>query len=373
MAHVLGRIPSGQPEAELWMGAHPKCPSPLVHEVNGSTDLLQLLEREPKLAAGSLPYLFKVLSADKPLSLQCHPNAQQAELGFARENEKGLPPDAAQRNYKDPRHKPELIMALTDFSALCGFLSYERILSRLQHYRLDDLLPRCRAFQEQPGEQTLAELFASLFDLSVGDRERTVRRVLGRARLDIQEANSRSKLGGWLVKMEREYGPDPGVLAAILLNLVQLRPGEALFLPAGVLHSYLGGTGLEIMAASDNVLRGGLTPKHVDVPELLSILTFRPYELALATARTVQYQPGAHLTTFMTPVPDFQLSVVNITTGASYTSAGPDVLLTLDGMVQVESEGQRQTLRKGEQIFCGAGAQYTVTGSARFAKASVNQ
>ena len=373
MARVLGRVPSGQPEAELWMGAHPAAPSPLVDEPGGAIDLLQLIQKDKNLAGGNLSFLFKVLSADQPLSLQCHPNAHQAEMGFARENERGIPIDAAERNYRDPRHKPELIMALTSFHVLCGFLSYNRILARLAHYRLDDLLPTYRAFEERPEEHTLGALFASLFNLEPDVRERAVRRMVGRARLDVEVQNSRAALGAWLLRIHERYDSDPGVLAAILLHYVQLRPGEALFLPAGLLHSYLGGTGLEIMAASDNVLRGGLTKKHVDVAELLSVLSFKPHELSLARATTVQHQPGANVTTFITPVPDFQLSIVNITTGASYLSSGPDILLGLDGVVEVESEGQRRTLRKGDQIFCAKGPEYRVTGSARFARASLNQ
>lgn len=373
LSQLLGRSPSGLPEAELWMGAHPACPSGVIGDPGGASNLLQLLEREPKLAGGGLPYLFKVLSAGQPLSLQCHPNSVQAEHGFARENELGIALDAPERNYKDPRHKPELLMALTDFSAFCGFLPYERMIARFQHYRIDELLPAFRPFEKQPDEHTLSELFASLFDAPKGERERAIRRVIGRARLDVEDQNTRARLGEWLIKLEQQYGGDPGVLAAILLHFVQLRPGEALFLPCGVLHSYLGGTGLEIMAASDNVLRGGLTKKHVDVPELRSALDFRPYDLTLARTKTVQHQPGANITTFITPSVDFQLSIINITTGAKYVSSGPDILLGLDGSIQVTSQGESQDLRKGEQMFCSAGEPYSVTGSARFAKASVNQ
>ena len=372
LSQLLGRAPSGLPEAELWMGAHPACPSGVVGDAGGASNLRQLIEREPQLAGGRLPYLFKVLSAQQSLSLQCHPNAVQAERGFARENELGIALDAPGRNYKDPRHKPELLMALTDFVAFCGFLPYERAIARFQHYRIGELLPAFRAFERAPDEHTLAELFASLFDLSQAERERAIRRVVGRARLDVEDKNSRSQLGEWLIKIEEQYGSDPGVLASILLHFVQLRPGEALFLPSGVLHSYAYGTGLEIMAASDNVLRGGLTKKHIDVPELRSTLEFQPYNLALARTKTVQHQTGENVKSFLTPCMDFELSIVNITTGSRYVSSGPDILLVLDGSVQVASEGVRQDLRKGEQIFCSAVDSYKVTGSARFAKASVN-
>lgn len=354
------------------MGAHPRCPSPVVGNPGGATDLYQLLTRLPALAGGRpLPYLFKLLSAAEPLSLQSHPDAQQAEQGFARENAAGIPVDASHRNYKDPHHKPELILAYGDFSALCGFLPYDRILARLRHYHLDDLLPAVRPLSQQPDERTLAALFASFFEMSSSDRERAVRRVTGRARLDIQERTSRSSLGHWLMRLTQSYGSDPGILAALLLHHVKLRPGEALFLPAGVLHSYLGGTGLEIMASSDNVLRGGLTSKHVDVGELLATLDFRPFEPNLVRTKTTQVQPGAHVTTYVTPAKDFRLSLINITTGAQYVSRGPDILLVLDGVVLVESGGETQELRKGGQVFCSADAQYSVTGSARLAQASV--
>ncbi len=373
MARVLGRIPSGQPEAELWMGAHHAAPSPIVAEPGGAPDLLALLDREPQLASGKLSFLFKVLSAAQPLSLQCHPNSLQAERGFARENDLGVPLGAHNRNYKDPKHKPELIMALSNFSVMCGFLPYERIIARLRHYRVFELLPTSTHFEKQPEEHTLAELFGSIFDLNEETRMRATRRLMGRARLDIEDRNSRAAIGKWLIKLGEQYDSDPGILAAILLHFLELRPGEALFLPAGILHSYLGGTGLEIMAASDNVLRGGLTEKHVDVAELLSTLSFRPYDLSLAATRTEQHQPGVNLTTFITPVPDFQLSLVNITTGATYLSQGPDILLGLDGVAMVEGAGDQFELRKGSQIFCAADEPYSVTGSGRFAKASVNQ
>lgn len=352
------------------MGAHPRAPSAVIGDPAGASDLGQLLARDPNLAGGTLPYLFKVLSAAEPLSLQVHPDTDQAELGFARENEQGIALDDPKRNYKDRHRKPELIVAYSEFSVLCGFLSYERISTRMRHYHLDELLPAARQLLKFPEERTLSDLFASMFALSKADQERAVRRVTGRARLDIQENNSRAKIGSWLVRLAQTYGGEPGVLAAVLLHHLKLRPGEALFLPPGILHTYLGGTGLEIMTASDNVLRGGLTKKHVDVPELLATLDFRPFEPKLAPVKTTQAQPGAHVARFITPTTDFGLSLVNITTGAQYVSTGPDILLVLDGVLHVESEGLTQELRKGGQVFCSAGAPYTVTGSGRFAQAS---
>ncbi len=373
MAKVLGRGPSGQPEAELWMGAHPLAPSPVIGAPRGCSNLFELLEAHPELGGPRLNFLFKVLSAERPLSLQCHPNQAQAEKGFARENDLGIPLDSSSRIYKDSGHKPELILAVTKFSVLCGFLPYARIVARLRHYRLDDLLPPFDEFAAQCNEATLASIWGALFELPEETRRRAIRRVVGQARLDVEDVNSRAGIGSWLLCLVEHYGDDPGILAAVLLHFIELRPGEALFLPSGVLHSYLGGTGVEIMAASDNVIRGGLTSKHVDVEELERTLDFRPYDLTLAKTRTERHQPGVNQTTFVTPVPDFQLSLLNITTGATFSSKGPDILLVLDGVIRVEVRGQREELRKGDQLFCGADETYAVTGSGRFAKASVNQ
>lgn len=285
IADLLGEpSPSAHPQAELWLGAHPADPSRIVHAGGHRSSLLDEVAADPEGALGAdraekwrerLPFLLKVLAADEPLSLQAHPSAAQAAEGFARENAAGIPVDAPDRNYRDASHKPELICALTRFHALVGFREPPATVELLRALDVPVLGPHVELLAAQPDADGLRALFTtwitlpqSMLDVLVpAVQEGCVRLAADAGSPWVTEARS-------VLELSERYPGDAGVLAALLLNRVTLEPGEALFLPAGVLHAYLAGAGVEIMANSDNVLRGGLTPKHVDVPELVRVLNF---------------------------------------------------------------------------------------------------
>ncbi len=254
IAGLLGTTPSGAPEAELWLGAHPGSPARILDstQTDGATDLAHWTE-----TSGKLPYLLKVLAAASPLSLQAHPSSAQALAGFERENAEGLAPDSPERNYKDPFHKPEMIFALSDpFDALCGFR--EPTDGRAALERLAG------------GDPAVAAFAATLDGPAAEVLRRATEWLLGGAPevadvVDAVVAAARDAEGvdADTVRMLAAAFPgDPGIVLALLLNRVALGPGDALYLPAGNIHAYLRGLGIELMAASDNVLRGGLTPKR---------------------------------------------------------------------------------------------------------------
>ncbi len=289
IAQLLGREASGGPEAELWLGAHPGCPSRIVDptQTGGATDLEGWIAADPVAtlgpyaASGRLPFLLKILAAASPLSLQAHPTPEQARLGFERENQLGVPLDAPHRNYRDAYPKPELIYALSPtFDALCGFRPLDEVRA------LISALIDASLGVEDPQPQPLEDLLASLSGSDVALPE-TVAWLIGRRTgvatlVSLVTALAAHGVRGYEREMATvslladEHPGDPGIVVSLLLNHVTLAAGEALFLPAGNIHAYLSGLGIELMTASDNVLRGGLTPKHVDVPELLSVLDFTP-------------------------------------------------------------------------------------------------
>lgn len=397
ISDLLGRKPDGRPEAELWMGAHPSAPSSLVDASDeGAKDLGQLLEASPELLGPQLqqlPYLFKVLCAASPLSLQVHPSIEMARAGFARENQEGVPISASERCYKDESHKPELILALSPFYALCGFAPPKLIGARLEYYGLLEegsvLAADARRLLAQSSPSTLSRFFARLFQLSPGDLSRLVEGVGMRARRDADSGERDSGLVGRsarllvsptalkrfsqrLVALANTYPEDPGVLGALLLHWVELHPGQALYLPAGVLHSYLEGVGLEIMASSDNVLRGGLTSKHVSVPELQRTVNFVTQEPHLVVASDGQEPGGALVSRYVTPASEFELSLLRLDEVSSLEGRGPDILIVLEGSVEASSGGRSVELHKGQQAFCSGNEIYTLRGNSRIARASTN-
>lgn len=338
---LLGRAPTGEPQAELWLGAHPSAPS----KARGAP-LDQLIARSPERLLGSasvkrfgpaLPFLLKVLAAGQPLSLQAHPSLAQAREGFAREEAAGVPRTAPHRNYKDANHKPELICALTPFHALCGFRRAADSARLLRGLGLD------AATLEHGGVRAY---FEQVMTLPRADQqalaERAARASLARPPVGFERECA------WAVKLGDQYPGDVGVVGALLLNLVTLQPGEALSLDAGNLHAYLEGTGIELMASSDNVLRGGLTPKHVDVPELLRVLDFSDGPVAVLRPR------GAPEAVYESPAPDFQLSRLDVAGKVALRRRGADIFIALDGEVELHGEQDFVRLRKGDSVFVGA-------------------
>ncbi len=365
---------AGTPVAEMWMGAHPKAPSQVW--LDGKwTGLDTLLATDPALLgrsiagvqAATLPFLFKVLAADEPLSIQAHPAKAQAREGFLRENALGLADADPSRNYRDANHKPELICALTEFTALCGFRPYQQIIANLQALGLDALLPAFPDFQVQAGEHSWRALFLQI--MRSGKELASV--AQSRLQALLQDSDPQMLATAKLCAELAEYYPsDPGILAPLYLNIIHLKPFEALYLDAGILHAYVRGAGLEIMANSDNVLRGGLTPKHIDIPQLCAILSFTG--AAVQPVPTDTSVPGR--VRYLSPASEFQLCLHEVSASplrVPNSSAAPMIILCLEGNCGI-SDGERViSLEPGSSLFAAANSgPITITGTARVAIAS---
>lgn len=372
---LLGeKNPSGKPWAELWMGAHPKAPS-RVKVQSRWLSLIELIRQNPNDILGRdlarkfnnrLPYLFKVLAAAKPLSIQAHPNLEQARSGYARENEQNIALDAPHRNYKDDNHKPECICALTDFAALHGFRALPEIISSMAVACPGSLANELQRLSSNPDSEGLKYFYRGLMVLEPTRQKQVVAEALQNAgRLPDPE------IIFWMKRLSEEYPNDIGILSPMLLNLIVLKPGQALFLPAGELHAYLEGLGIELMANSDNVLRGGLTPKHVDLPELLRVVHFEPRSVNLLQPQELTENEISYIC----PASEFVLSRISVSAESGYlspTRRGVEILLCTDGeaILQDITANSRLEMRKGTSILVAAAVErYRISGSAVFYKA----
>lgn len=368
-------VPTGIRAAELWMGAHPSFPS--------LADGVRLDERIAADAAATLPFLFKVLSAGEPLSIQAHPSLPTAREGFARENAAGIPLDAPHRTYRDGNHKPELAVALSPFTALCGFRPVDQALDLMGPALAKALLGSSHR-SGSIGPVDLVERL--LLPGRYHDRasaKRLQELALARAAAlshsaAIPEAGQRSgpstrpdPLPRLVPLLARLYPLDPGVLMPFVLNALVLEPGEGIYLSAGVLHAYMEGTCLELMANSDNVIRGGLTPKHVDTAELLRVLREREAEEARTGESGVSLllpvREGA-AEVWKTPASEFELSRLTRPDGApagDFTPVGPEILLCTEGPIHVEvASAESLALDRGQSVFVAAACPgYRLTGS----------
>ena len=383
IADLLGIAnPDGKPMAELWMGAHPKAPS-AVETAAGWIGLDELTRRHPDLVLGpalrrrfgdAFPFLFKVIAAARPLSIQVHPDAAQAARGFARENRAGLPLDSPRRNYRDPNPKPELIYACGCFRLLCGLRDARKTAELLGRLCPSGLRDEAAQLAADPGREGLKRLVAGLLALS-GDEGRERRRDL------IAEALAQSpRLNepglGWIAHLARFFPDDIGVLAPAWMNPVILEPGRALFLPPGTLHAYVDGLGIELMADSDNVIRGGLTPKHVDAAELLATIDF-----AQSGVHEIAPEPaGACETRYVPPVGRFALSVIRTRPGASFrceSGEGVEILLCMEGEGVLEEAGaspRRLAVSRGASFLVPAAvSSYALSGELLAFRAFVPQ
>ncbi len=368
IADFTGRpSPTAHPEAELWFGAHPADPAWLQTE-HGEQSLLEAVSDDPEGQLGgvavarfgdTLPYLVKVLVADEPLSLQAHPSAQQAREGFEREDRLGIPVSAPTRNYRDRSHKPELLVALGQFHALAGFRPPAGTVELMRALAVSELDPFINLLSGQADADGLRALFTTWITAPQPDLDVLVPAVLDGAinyiRLGKKKFAAEAKT---VLELGERYPGDAGVLAALLLNRVTLQPGEGLYVAAGSLHTYLHGVGVEVMANSDNVLRGGLTPKHVDVPELLRVLDFAPTAEHQLRPETVR--DGTELI-YRTPAPEFAMSVLcvdgdqighEIDTQSRHD--GPQVLLCTEGAALVHTKGGTLPLDRGGAAWVAA-------------------
>lgn len=376
---LLGVAPTGEPQAEMWMGAHPGAPSRITRI--GASDasatpspapaeqaLTDVIAADPAGELGQaavdkfgprLPFLLKLLAAGAPLSLQVHPDLAQAQQGYADEERRSVPIDAPHRTYKDASHKPELICALTPFDGLCGFRRPVEAAEAMEGLGVDSLKPYADLLRAHPEEAALREVLTAILTAEPAEMAETVAAAAAAA----------ERIGGAYAPYARiahHFPGDAGVVAAMLLNHVRLQPGEALFLGAGVPHAYLDGLGVEIMANSDNVLRCGLTPKHIDVPELLRVVRFEATEPGIL--RPEASPSGEEL--YETPVDEFRLSRFDLSPGAApvdLTVATPQILLCTAGAPKAGELG----LAPGESVFVPAGEKTEVSGRGTVFRATV--
>lgn len=353
------KSPSAGPEAELWMGAHPMAPSRLARggtkqsliEVISAGASRELGDEVAGKFGGRLPFLLKVLAAEQPLSLQAHPSAEQARAGFEAEDRRGIARDGASRSYRDTSHKPELLCALVPVDALCGFREISETLVLFDELAVKELEPALAALRSSPDADGLAAVFRSLMTMPAAEAARAVAATVAAC---ANRSTSFARELAWAAKLNALYPGDIGVVSALLLNLVSLEPGEALYLDAGNLHAYLSGVGIEIMASSDNVLRGGLTKKHVDVPELLRVLDFTDGPVDPIRARAVD----AHERVWDTPAHEFRLSMIDVPAGASIARdvRGPEILLCGSGRVVLTGDDGTPPLElaRGRSAFVPA-------------------
>ena len=311
-------VPTDEPWAEIWIGAHPGDASRL-------PDGRSLAEVEP-----DLPFLVKLLAAEVPLSIQAHPSLAQAQAGYAREDAAGVPLSAAGRTYKDRNHKPELLVALTPTQALCGFRSSAEILAtagRLGSALFAELVAGLAT------DVTLRETFTALVTLECTALKELLAEVSAAAARIVRTPGSPdSPAASWVLRLAELYPGDPGLIAPLLLRLVDLAPGEGIFVASGVLHAYLHGAGVEVQASSDNVLRGGLTRKPIDIPDLLRVMTVDDGPAPFVLPRPV----GPGVDAYDVPVDDF--AVWRVRPGGqpvTVATVGPRIVVCVDGNVTV--------------------------------------
>ena len=363
IAEFTGRTaPAAHPEAELWFGAHPADPATLMNP-GEPVSLLEVIAADPEGQLGPavaerfgdvLPFLVKVIAADEPLSLQAHPSAQQAVEGYEREDRLRLPLKSPERNYRDRNHKPELLVALSRFEALVGFRPPARSMELMRALDVAALQPYIALLADKSDAAGLRALFTTWITAPQPHIDGLIPDVLEGAVAYIRSgAKEFAAEVRTVLDLGERYPGDAGALAAMLLNRVSLEPGEGMFLPAGNLHSYLHGVGMEVMANSDNVLRGGLTPKHVDVPELLRVLDFAP----VIDPRVHTRRDGCELL-YQTPTVEFAASVLTLDgadlgheVGAATRHDGPQILVCTRGSAIARAKTGEVILERGSAAW----------------------
>lgn len=380
---ILGEPESGAPQAELWLGTHVDDPAELAHDSGAAETLLDLIQSDVDkygVDGAGLPFLLKVLGIGKPLSLQAHPNRAQAIEGFERENALGIQRTASQRNYRDTNHKPEVVVALSeDFSALAGFRALDEVVAELREVAtqvgeaaepLADLADWLGAGDERSAGQIRRDFLNWAF--AGGDAVRDALAALEES-VDAFANETRKRS---LQALFAEHPNDPGILVSLLLHCAKLKAGEALYLPPRNLHAYLSGVAIEVMASSDNVLRAGLTTKHVDVPELERVVTFE----ALADPRIVGEAVAPGVTLWQPAVADFSLRRVQLDgaiESADLSAEYPLVLICTVGQVvaQRSDAGLEEfaNIARGQALYVSAGEPVTFTGNGELFVATVGE
>ncbi|MHA2939776.1 mannose-6-phosphate isomerase, class I [Vibrio sp. RC27] len=361
--------PKNEPQAEIWMGAHPGgCSKVFVDEGKQLLSALIAENRSHFLSSASaerfdeLPFLFKVLAANSALSIQVHPSKTEAEIGYARENELGIEFGAANRNYKDPNHKPELVYALTQYDALNGFREYADIIANFDAADLTSIKPLFEAFKNNQAETGLKDFFVSLLSLNGEDKTQAISELLTYA-----TNNRNERLPALLLDLSQQYPGDIGLFAPMMLHYITLQPGEAMYLDARTPHAYLRGTGLEVMASSDNVLRAGLTPKHIDIEELSKCTSFAAKPASTLLVDAIEDQGEFN---YPIPVDDFRFSIYPTASQTHIKVTSAEIIFAIDDSATLEhTNGETITIEKGQSVFIPAATEgYTLTSKARVAR-----
>jgi mannose-6-phosphate isomerase len=347
IAELQGRpVPSPGPEAELWMGAHPSAPSGIA-----GTTLDAVIAADPDRELGPacvtrfgprLPFLIKVLSAQQALSIQLHPTRAQAQAGYRAQNP----------NYVDDWPKPELLCALTPFEVLAGLRTRHDAAALLRALAVPPLAPLAAELQAATAPQALSRALATILEWPEASRDALINAVTGACATLAATDSPYAAVAAAAVREAGRHPGDLGVVAMLLMRHTVLAPGQAVFLPAGGLHSYLHGTGIEVLANSDNVIRAGLTGKHVDVPELLKLL-----DPALSVPVLNPAPFGDGVSWFDTPAPEFRLYVADLAAPEVPlpAAAGPRIALCTDGVATLRTEtGETAKLPRGESVFIPA-------------------
>ncbi|MFD7593265.1 mannose-6-phosphate isomerase, class I [Kitasatospora sp. NPDC059812] len=368
LPELLGQEPTGEPQAELWMGAHPGDPS-RADRGEGPRRLDELIAADPEGELGAatvarfgpaLPFLFKILTAGIPLSIQAHPTIAQARAGFAAENALGIPLDAPERSYRDANHKPEMVCALGAFEGLCGFRRPAEAARLMAGLAVPGLGPLIDLLAVEDEAEALRGTLAAILTMDGKAAEETVRETAAA----LARTDPAGDYGPY-ARIAEDFPEDRGLIAALLLNHFRLRAGEALYLDAGVPHAYLAGACVELQANSDNVLRAGLTPKHIDLPELLKVLVFEAGAPELLHPRPVDGTAGEEL--YPVPIDEFRLSrFVLDGRDREIDGRAPQILLCTEGTARLTAaDGTTLDLARGRSAFLPAtGAPTRLSGTA---------
>ncbi len=372
-----GPVPSEKPQAELWMGVHPKAPSKVLCDGEWMS-LPEFIRKDPEGVLGEsiaknfsneLPFLFKLLAATKPLSIQAHPSRDWAQAGFARENDIKIPLDAPNRNYRDENHKPEMICALTPFWLLNGFRKIDDLIALIERIGGPGLRDIARSLPGQHEAEGLKVFFTTLMTMDRDTQTQLVSEVM-----HCIEQNPRTDAAlDWVVRLNQEYPGDMGVLSPIFMNIVHLKPGQGMYTPSGRLHAYLEGAGIELMANSDNVLRGGLTAKNMDIRELLKILDFTHNEVDILKRKS--RKKGEDI--YDTPAKEFLLSLISVERDSPFESSSTrsvEIMMCMEGDAQISdlNNGDVLSLTRGTALIVPAAVkQYRIHGKATLYKAGV--
>lgn len=361
--------------AELWFGAHNGAQT-----LAGGRPLSEVISADPAgilgadVAArfdGELPFLLKVIAPEQPLSLQVHPGKELAEAGFQAEEEAGIPRNSPRRNYRDRNHKPEMIFALTPFEAFAGFRAPRRAIEVLENLNAPLAREMLEILRAHPGYRGLRAVARKLLAPLDEERRIQIEAVITACQDRLDRGTSPSlRVDRQAVALARTYPSDPGAVLSLLLNPVTLRAGEALFIPTGAVHAYVSGLGIEVMSSSDNVLRAGLTPKHIDAGEALRCMDFH----GAPPVRIAPEMNGRGTGIYYAPVDDFELSVsdVNGEEWIPIPGRGPRILLGISGELEVGVGGSIETIRTGEALFISAAeGAVRVRGKGKLAQAGV--